>query len=152
MFCIAGISDALDGFLAKNFGWTSRLGGILDPLADKLLLVALFLTMGQRGDIPVWLVLMVVARDALIVTGAIIYHCVVQTFEASPLLVSKLNTLAQLCLVFAILLGHAIVPLPGWWLDTLIYVTAATTVLSGFAYAWGWGLRVFHKGSRVRAE
>ena len=95
LFAIAGISDALDGFLAKHYGWTSELGGILDPIADKLLLLGAILTLGWLNELPIWLVVLILARDILIVGGAISYHFVIAPFQAAPLMISKLNTLMQ---------------------------------------------------------
>ncbi|MGD2138371.1 MAG: CDP-alcohol phosphatidyltransferase family protein, partial [Gammaproteobacteria bacterium] len=74
VFGIAGFSDALDGFLAKHYDWTSRLGGLLDPLADKLLLLGCFITLGWLGLIPWWLIVLVVVRDIVILTGAVVYN------------------------------------------------------------------------------
>src|SRR5690606_4985135 len=95
LFSVAGFSDALDGFLAKHYHWQSRLGSILDPLADKLLLVASFATLTWLGLLPYWLLWMVLGRDVLIVVGALAYHYIVGKFELLPLWSSKVNTAFQ---------------------------------------------------------
>ena len=146
LFIIAGISDGIDGLLAKQLGWTSQLGGILDPVADKLLLIGTILTLGWQGDLPAWLVGLVILRDVVIVSGAVSYHYLFEPFEATPLLVSKLNTLAQLILVLAVIFNRGVVPLPGGWLVMLIYLTALTTVWSGAAYVSKWGRLALRKG------
>ena len=103
VFGVAGFSDGLDGFLAKRYNWRSRLGGIMDPLADKLLLVSSFVTLGWLGLIPAWLVLLVILRDLVIVAGAAFYHLRIEQFEAEPSIASKLNTATQILLVLAVL-------------------------------------------------
>lgn len=145
LFVVAGVSDALDGFLAKYFGWTSRLGGILDPLADKLLLMGTILALGWLGQLPVWLVALVVLRDVVIVSGAISYHLLIERFEATPLPISKLNTLLQLMLVLAVMVNCGVTVLPAGLLQGLIALTALTTVWSGFAYVWRWGWRAWSR-------
>lgn len=105
LFVIAGVSDALDGFLAKYYGWTSELGELLDPIADKLLLIGAILALGWLNKLPGWLVALVIARDATIVGGAIIHHLRVAPFRAAPLLISKLNTLMQLLLVCVMIIN-----------------------------------------------
>ncbi len=143
LFVIAGISDALDGFLAKYYGWTSELGGLLDPIADKLLLIGAILALGWLNELPVWLVALVILRDAVIVAGAVSYHLMIERVQASPLLISKLNTLMQLTLVFAVIVNYGMIPLPPWSLAGLIHLTALTTVWSGAAYVWRWGRRAW---------
>ena len=130
LFVIAGVSDALDGFLAKYYGWTSELGGLLDPIADKLLLIGALLVLAWLHELPSWLVALAILRDALIVAGAISYHLLIERFQGRPLLISKLNTLLQLLLVFAIIVNHGMFALPPWLLTGLIYLTALTTVWS----------------------
>jgi len=152
LFIIAGFSDAVDGFLAKYFGWTSQLGGILDPLADKLLLVGIILTLGWRGDLPAWLVFLVILRDVVIVIGAVSYHYLVERFKATPLLISKINTLTQLTLVLAVIFAKGVMPLPAGLLTLLMYLTALTTLLSGIAYVWEWGQRTLRKGRKINVE
>ena len=139
LFTLAGVSDALDGFLAKRYGWTSDLGGILDPIADKLLLVGAILALGWLGALPFWLVMLAILRDTVIVAGAISYHLMIEPIRPHPLLISKLNTLLQLGLVFVIIVHRGLLPLPGWLVSGLFYLTAATTVWSGMAYVWHWG-------------
>lgn len=139
LFVVAGVSDALDGFLAKYYGWTSELGGILDPIADKLLLLGAILALGWLNALPGWLVALVLIRDALIVGGAIGYHFLIARFQAAPLMISKLNILLQLTLVLVIIANHGIMPLPAWLLETLIGLTALTTAWSGVAYVGRWG-------------
>ncbi len=84
LFGVAGFSDALDGYLAKRFAWRSRLGGLLDPLADKALLMSSFLVLGVLGLIPVWLVMLVIFRDLVIVGGALYYHFSIEDLQARP--------------------------------------------------------------------
>ncbi|MDX1654192.1 MAG: CDP-alcohol phosphatidyltransferase family protein [Candidatus Competibacteraceae bacterium] len=141
LFLIAGFSDALDGFLAKHYGWTSRLGGVLDPLADKMLLTGSYLALGWLGDLPVWLVGLVILRDGVILLGAVAYHLLIEPFEAAPTTISKINTLMQLILVLAVMFNHGVTELPGWGLPVLIALTALTTLVSGGHYVWEWSRR-----------
>lgn len=146
VFGVAGFSDALDGFLAKRYDWTSRLGGLIDPLADKLLVVSSFLTLGWLGWIPVWLVVLVILRDLVIVAGAIFYHLRIERLEeAEPTIVSKLNTAAQIFLVLAVMFSLGVQTLPAIWIDILLYSVLVTTLWSGFDYIWIWGRRAWNK-------
>lgn len=151
LFTVAGVSDALDGFLAKHYGWTSELGGLLDPLADKLLLIGAILALGWLRELPVWLVALVILRDVVIVTGAVSYHLMVERVQASPLLISKLNTLMQLTMVFVVIVHYGMMTLPSWLLTGWIYMTALTTVWSGTAYVWQWGQRAWST-ARVKSD
>jgi cardiolipin synthase len=101
---IAALSDALDGWLAKRFGWQSWIGGMLDPVADKLLLTAAFVWLALAGDMPGWLAALVIGRDLAIVAGAVVYHNVVGPFDAAPSRLSKATTAIQLAFVLAELL------------------------------------------------
>lgn len=148
LFVIAGVSDALDGFLAKYYGWTSELGGLLDPIADKLLLIGAILALGWLHELPSWLVALVIARDLIIVGGAVTYHLWIERFHAAPLMISKLNTLMQLTLVGAVIVHYGLTPLPAWLLTSGIYLTALTTVWSGAAYIRRWGRLAWRKSQR----
>ena len=148
LFVIAGVSDALDGFLAKYFGWTSELGGLLDPIADKLLLIGAILALGWLNELPGWLVALVILRDLLIVCGAISYHMLIERLEAAPLMISKLNTLLQLMLVCAVIVHYGMIPLPEILLTGLIALTAITTVWSGSAYVRQWSQRARNRRNR----
>ena len=139
LFILAGVSDGVDGFLAKYFHWESRLGSYLDPLADKLLLVCSYVTLAWLGYIPVWLEILVVARDVVIFGGAVAYYFLLHPFEGQPLLISKLNTFLQLFLVFAVLVHQAVLPLSEVFLTGLIGLTALTTLASGVQYVHTWG-------------
>jgi cardiolipin synthase len=135
----AGLSDALDGFLARHFGWRSRLGSLLDPLADKLLLVAAYLTLAQVGQVAWALALLVLARDAVIVLGALAYHGIVGEFEARPSLWSKATTLGQILFVLLVLASNAFAF--HWQQRGYAWIIAALTVISGVDYVVRWGLR-----------
>ena len=96
LFWLAGFSDGVDGYLAKRFSWHTRLGALLDPVADKLLVAGLFITLAYTGDIPVWLAATVILRDVVIVAGAMAYNFLVRPVQGEPTRVSKLNTALQL--------------------------------------------------------
>lgn len=141
LFFVAGLSDGLDGYLAKRFDWRSRLGGILDPLADKLLLVSVFLTLTFMGMIPLWLTLLVVARDIVIVVGGTLYQSWIGPVEPKPTAISKLNTATQLLLVLIVVSRAGL----GWpaqgWETALGAGVMVTTIVSGLDYVWIWGRR-----------
>jgi cardiolipin synthase len=145
VFGVAGFSDALDGYLAKQYGWTSRLGGLMDPLADKLLLLACFITLGWLGLIPWWLVVLVIVRDLVIMTGAIVYHFLIERLDAAPSPISKLNTFAQILLVLAIMFAEGVRALPALWLEVLMYGVLVTTVWSGLGYVLTWSRRAWQR-------
>ena len=103
IFVIAGVSDAVDGFLAKRFNMSSELGALLDPLADKALLVSIFVALGIWGAVPRWLVILVVSRDIMIVTAVIVSWLFDKPIPMKPLMVSKLNTVAQVAFAALVL-------------------------------------------------
>ncbi|AUB84007.1 CDP-alcohol phosphatidyltransferase family protein [Candidatus Thiodictyon syntrophicum] len=148
LFAVAGVSDGVDGFLAKNYGWQSRLGGILDPVADKTLLVSCFLVLGSMGLIPVWLVLAVIFRDLVIVAGALLYNYRVEELEAAPTLTSKINTLFQLVLVVAAITDAGPMPLPGWVITSLTWACLVTILVSGVQYVLVWSAKARTHGWR----
>ena len=134
LFAIAAVSDGLDGFLAKTFGWTSDLGKILDPLADKILLVSVFITLACIGLVPPWLAAVAVTRDLVISFGAIAYLKLFGPVEGRPTVVSKLNTLLQLAYVIAVVWHAAFASFPEWAILGLGALVLVTTVVSGLHY------------------
>jgi cardiolipin synthase len=107
LIVVAGLSDGLDGFLAKRFGWQTWLGGILDPFADKLLMLSTFLALAWSGLAPVWLTAVVITRDIVIVAGALAYHYLIDQVEPEPTRISKLNTGLQLLFIVFVLSAQA---------------------------------------------
>lgn len=143
LFCVSGISDAVDGFLAKKFNMQTLLGRFLDPIADKSLLVAIYITLGVQGLLPTWLVILVASRDLLIVGGALLLYALNLSYEPSPSLISKINTAMQIGLA-AVILAQLGLPWPELapWVDWLVILVAFTTVVSGAGYLVGWSRRM----------
>ena len=150
LFVLAGLSDGLDGFLAKHYHWQSRLGSYLDPLADKLLLVSSFLTLAWMGLVPIWLTAAVVLRDVVILSGAIAYYFLMNPFEGQPHWTSKLNTFFQLLLVVAVLFNHGLRHLPDGLLFFLSLVVFVTSLASGAIYVQVWGSRYWRETRHSR--
>ena len=148
LFVVAGVSDAVDGFLAKRFNMTTELGAYLDPLADKALIVSIYITLGINGAIPRWLVILVVSRDILIVGGIMLSWLVGNPLKIKPLLVSKLNTVAQILFACVVLgtLGFGIQAVT--LTLVLMGLVAALTLLSVAAYVAEW---VRHMNSAAAA-
>lgn len=141
LFVIAGFSDGVDGWLAKRFGWGSRLGALLDPVADKLLVAGTFVALMLTGHIPAWLAGIVVLRDVVIVGGAMAYSWLVAPVEGEPTRISKLNTALELLLILFVLSRAAY----GWPDAITVTVIGAavlvTVVVSGVDYVWSWSRR-----------
>jgi cardiolipin synthase (CMP-forming) len=136
LFVVAAVSDGLDGYLAKRFGWTSQLGKVLDPLADKLLLVTVFITATWLGLVPWWLSAAAIARDVMIGLGAFIFRLWFGPLKGRPTVVSKINTLFQLGYLVAVMFVAAFGFFPQDMVDALAYITFVTTVLSGADYLY----------------
>ena len=140
VFVAAGISDAVDGYLAKRFDSKTELGAYLDPLADKLLIVSIYIALGVRAEIPLWLVVAVVSRDILILMAILVSWLMDQPVAIRPIAVSKLNTAAQIVLASAVLADEAFhLGLAAAGVRTvLVWMTGALTVLSLAAYLKAW--------------
>jgi cardiolipin synthase len=141
LFWLAGFSDGVDGYLAKRFSWHTRLGALLDPIADKLLVAGLFITLAYTGDIPVWLAATVILRDVVIVVGATAYNFLVRPVQGEPTRVSKLNTALQLLFLLFVISRAGF----GWPEEITLTILGAsvliTVVISGVDYVWSWSRR-----------
>jgi cardiolipin synthase len=138
LFVLAGISDAVDGFIAKRFDMRTAIGALLDPVADKTLLVSTYVTLGIAAQLPAWLVILVVSRDLMIVGGFLLIQLLAEQSRSEPLFISKANTALQIVLV-ALTLARLGFDLDFQGVDSgLILAVAATTVLSGAAYLVRW--------------
>jgi cardiolipin synthase len=138
LFVLAGISDAADGFIAKRFGAASELGAYLDPIADKTLLVSVFVTLGFKGVLPPWLIILVVSRDLFIIGGILLAYILSNPMPVRPLLVSKVNTAAQILLIAFVLSdrsGAMALLLP---ISITVIGVAVLTVVSAGAYLVEW--------------
>lgn len=134
LFAVAAFSDGLDGFLAKRFGWTTELGKFLDPLADKLLLVTVFITLAVAGYTPVWLTVIVVTRDVVIGAGSAVFSWLFGPLHGRATMVSKINTGVQILYVLAVVASLGL-----GWPPTAVVVTLGaavfvTTMVSGIDY------------------
>lgn len=153
LMAIAGISDALDGFLARRFNWMSKLGAALDPVADKLLVAVMFVVFTVQGLIPLWVAIIVLVRDFVIVAGAGVYKLLYEEVEISPTFVSKANTAMQivtLLLLMASLLGlEPVSPIAADLVNPYcFYILAVLGVSSGIDYMVSWGSKAYRQGKQ----
>lgn len=148
---IAGVSDGVDGWLARRFHWQSQLGSVLDPAADKLMLVGCMVALGWLGEAPFWMVVLVVVRDLVIALGVLAWHRVLRSFQAHPSWLSKATTVAQIGFVLLVLAAQAF----GWRVPMAVpvWIVAVLTAASGIDYVVRWGLlaRRELKGRRASA-
>ena len=138
LIVIAGLSDGLDGFLAKNFGWQTRIGGLLDPMADKLMFVSVFAALTWTGLVPIWLLAVVIGRDVVIVAGAFAYEFLIGPVEPRPTRVGKLNTATALVYLFFVMTYQ----IYGWPAQITLLITGALvfvfSLVSGLHYVLTW--------------
>lgn len=141
LFWIAGASDGIDGYLAVKFDWGSRLGALLDPIADKLLVAGMFITLAYTGHIPVWLAGIVIFRDVVIIGGATAYNFIVKPVPGEPTKISKINTVLQMLYLLFVLSRATF----GWpdqiTLTVLGAAVLVTVVISGVDYVVSWSRR-----------
>ena len=141
LFLAAAFSDAIDGIVAKHFDAETVFGAFLDPIADKALLVSVYLVLGYEGYLPNWLVILVVFRDMVIIGGALLFHTITQTLSMRPLMISKVNTVLQLVLAGTALGSHGLRLGLDMVVEVLGYVVAATTLVSLTVYVVKWSQR-----------
>ena len=145
LILVAGLSDILDGYLAKKNNWRSYLGAVLDPAADKILLVSLFLTLQSMDLIPLWLTLTVILRDLMIVFGLSLYRYFVDVPQPNPTRISKLNTLLQIVFIILVILAQGIqfpFEILSMVCGSLVFVTS---ILSGLDYWIIWSIEAKNK-------
>lgn len=146
LFWIAGLSDGVDGYLASRFSWQSKLGALLDPIADKLLIAGMFISLAVIGLIPVWLSAVVILRDLIIVGGAIAYHLLIEPLQGEPTAVSKLNTTFQLLFLLFVLCRATFEWPERITVTVLGAATFVTVVISGIDYVLRWSGRARRGG------
>jgi cardiolipin synthase len=138
LFLIAGLSDGVDGYLAKKYHWDTRLGAFLDPAGDKLLVAWSYGTLAYLGHIPVWLAFIVIFRDVVIVAGSFLYHYLVRRLDGEPTRISKINTALEFVFLVFVMSKAGY----GWPDNITITVLGAsvlvTVVISGYDYVWNW--------------
>jgi cardiolipin synthase len=142
LFVLAGASDAADGMIAKRWSRVTTLGGFLDPLADKALLVGAYLSLAARDLLPLWLVILVVSRDILIVGGALLLFILTERLRPAPSRLSKVNTFMQIVLAGTVLGSLVVVADVRPLIEALVWAVAATTCASGAAYVISWSHKV----------
>ena len=152
LFLVAGLSDALDGFLAKRYQWVSRLGSFLDPLADKLLLLSCFTACAYLELMPLWLLVLVISRDLFVAMGAFLYHYFIEGFKGDPPFSSKLNTLVQIVYLLMLISSQGLILIPLSWVELVLYAVLATTSVSGLEYVWVWGMRAWNIREKRRYD
>jgi cardiolipin synthase (CMP-forming) len=147
MFLLAALSDGADGFLAKRFGWQTDIGAVLDPAADKILLVTVFVVLAFEGAVPMWLAATVLGRDLVIVFGHMAYRKWFGPIAVQPSTVSKINTVCQLTFVLAVVAQAAFHAIPYGWIDALGALAFVTTVVSGMDYVIRYSKRAYAQSS-----
>ena len=144
IFFIAGLSDGVDGFLARQFNWKSRFGAIADPLADKLLLITAYVMLAWTEQIPFWFACLILGRDLFIVSGALIYHFFISHYDVKPSLLGKACTLMQIIYVLVLIISLAELPMPSIVVDYGLWGVTFITSLSGIHYCMVWGKKAMN--------
>ena len=155
LIAVAGLSDAIDGEIARRFNWRTRFGEMTDPAADKLLVVAVFVVLAVQGHLPLWLVVVVVLRDVVIVSGTLTYRHLFGTVEMSPTPLSKANTGLQIVAILLLLVGRTdYQPVAGFCAAAVdpggFVLVAVFSVVSGAQYVIVWSRRAKQTAARQR--
>lgn len=145
LFTAAGLSDGVDGILARRFGWTSRFGSLLDPFADKLLMVSSFLALTYLGKLQWWVSALVIVRDLVILGGVGGLFCVFKNVQFHPTRVSKLNTVLQIVFILLQLYELAFHNLPEELILGVLVSMIITTVWSFIDYVWVWSHKAYQE-------
>ncbi len=145
IFLVAALSDAADGYIARRFNLTSRLGAALDPIADKLNVLTATLLLAWQGLLPIWLAAAIVLRDVVIVAGALAYRARLGHLEIAPTWLSKINTVIEFAILLLVMAAAA-----GWidagnWIAIAFVITGTTVVASGVQYVWLWGRKALRE-------
>jgi cardiolipin synthase (CMP-forming) len=148
LFSVAALSDGLDGWLAKRYGWTSRLGMWLDPTADKLLLVSMFLVLTWQGQIPRYLAVSAVSRDVMIGLGAVAFRLIAGPVRGRPILSSKINTVLQIIFIVLVVTHAAWAQPPGTVLQAMALLIFLTVLYSGISYLRQFTVRALQVAAR----
>jgi len=138
VFVLAGITDGLDGWIAKRFKCVTRLGSILDPLADKILIVSTYVMLVLAGDLPFWLILLIGFRDLGIIAGVLVLNTLNGHVQMQPSLLSKVNTFLQISLVILVMVERIGLIVLGPAAEILLWFVAVTTVASAIHYVYFW--------------
>ncbi len=144
MMFVAGVSDMLDGWVAKRFGQQTIVGAYMDPIADKLLLIGSIVALYLIGQVPLFLFLAVVFRDVIIVGGAIMYELVTRRLKMEPTLLSKATTVLQIVYVLVVILNMVYL-LPAWLVHLSVWCTFTLTCMSGIHYMIAWTLKAMRE-------
>ena len=142
LFIIGGLSDGLDGFIARRYKWETDLGIILDPMGDKLMMLTAYLLLGWHHLLPWWIVGLVIFRDFIIVLGTLLYRKFIGVAKLKALFISKLNTVFQIILVIVVMFSQ-VIDINIFIVDSLLWLVVITTLLSGYAYINEWGRRAW---------
>jgi cardiolipin synthase len=145
VFLVGAVTDLADGYIARRFGLTTRIGATLDPIADKLNMFVATVMLAWQGWLPLWLAAAIVGRDAVILTGALAYRLLIGTVEVAPTMLSKINTVLEFALLLLVMAAAA-----GWvdgsaWLPGLFMIVFATVIGSGLQYVWVWGRKALRE-------
>ena len=159
LLIVAGLSDALDGYLARRFNWTSRFGELADPIADKLLAFTVVVLLLSTNLLPMWVAAIVIGREVVILSGATAFRSIVRRLDIEPLLISRINTVVQIVVLAAIIAAQTDVPqlatLTVRFVDPVgMYLMVSFTLVSGIAYVYAWTnrLRAYLALSENRVE
>lgn len=152
LLAIAGATDALDGYLVRRYGWETDLGRWLDPAADKIMMLGVYVAVALSGLIPLWLLALVAGRDLWLTLGSLAYRRLIGPLRIEPLAISKVNTFFQIVLVLSAILKVGILEFDRIWVDVLIGIVTFTTLASGIAYTWVWGWRAWRQGWAARSN
>lgn len=144
-FLVAGISDALDGFIARRFNMRTELGATIDPLADKILIIATVLALGRMELLPMWLVIVIICRDLVIAGGALAWHFRFGRVEMAPTITSKANTFLQVGMIFLVLGLASGITAFSFLQPFLFYLVLLTSLVSGIQYVLVWGMKAWKR-------
>lgn len=148
-FFIAGISDALDGYLARRFRCQSKFGAFADPLADKLLIVSTYVVLAYHHDLPLWFVGLMVSRDIIIMAGAGAWYSLFGHIEFQPTWISKINTILQLVLIVTVLFELTFNNLSPYLITGIMWLTAITTGISFIDYVVRWSIKAIRRSRQI---
>lgn len=143
VFAIAGLSDGLDGYVARRFDWTSRLGRFFDAIADKLLLLTSFIALVYLNKLPLWVISILISRDIYIMIGACVYYCLFNKLDLKPSFIGKVSISLQIILIFLLLFEVVFSALPQLLIQLVIVVIIISALISLLDYLYAWSRKTY---------